>query len=59
MVPGLSYEHLDVSDGGMAMNAYAVMNQSNNPVEIAKIRQSLLEYCKLDTLAMVNIMKCL
>ena len=59
IVPGLSYEHLDISDGGMAMNAYAIMNQSNNPVEIAKIRQSLLEYCKLDTLAMVSILKCL
>jgi hypothetical protein len=59
MVPELSYEHLDVSDGGMAMKAYAAMNQFDDPVEIAKIRQSLLEYCKLDTLAMVKILRCL
>ena len=57
MVPELTYEHLDVSDGGMAMDAYAAMNQSNDTAEIAKIRQSLLEYCKLDTLAMVKILE--
>jgi hypothetical protein len=57
MVPELTYEHLDVSDGGMAMDAYAAMNQSDDPDEIAKIRQSLLDYCKLDTLAMVKILE--
>ena len=33
------------------------MNQTDDPNEIAKIRQSLLEYCKLDTLAMVKILE--
>ena len=59
MVPDFNYDHLDVRDGGMAMDAYAAMNQSDDPDEIAKIRQSLLEYCKLDTLAMVKILECL
>jgi len=40
-------------------DAYAAMSQSDDPEEIAKIRQSLLEYCKLDTLAMVKILECL
>jgi hypothetical protein len=57
MVPELSYEHLDVSDGGMAMEAYAVMNRTDDKEEIAHIRKSLLEYCQLDTLAMVEILK--
>jgi hypothetical protein len=57
MVPDFSYDHLDVQNGGMAMDAYAAMNQSDDPDEIAKISQSLLEYCKLDTLAMVKILE--
>jgi hypothetical protein len=57
MVPDFNYDHLDVQNGGMAMDAYAAMNQTDDPEEIAKIRQSLLEYCKLDTLAMVKIME--
>jgi hypothetical protein len=57
MVPDFSYDHLDVQNGGMAMDAYAAMNQSDDPAQIAKIRQSLLEYCKLDTLAMVKILE--
>jgi len=59
MLPDFSYAHLDVQNGGMAMDAYAAMNQTADPAEIAKIRQSLLEYCKLDTLAMVKIVECL
>ena len=59
MVPDFSYDHLDVQNGGMAMDAYATMNRSDDPEEIAKIRQSLLEYCKLDTLAMVKILESL
>jgi hypothetical protein len=57
MVPELSYENLDVSDGGMAMDAYAAMNQTDDKKEIARIRKNLLEYCQLDTLAMVEIIK--
>ena len=57
MVPKLSYKHLDVSDGGMAMEAYAAMNQTDDKKEIARIRKNLLEYCQLDTLAMVEILK--
>jgi hypothetical protein len=57
LVPELTYEHLDVSDGGLAMIAYAAMNQTEDKNEIMRIRKSLLEYCKLDTLAMVEIIK--
>ena len=59
MLPDFNYDHLDVQNGGMAMDAYAAMNHADNSEEIEKIRQSLLEYCKLDTLAMVKILECL
>lgn len=57
MVPDFGYEHLEVQHGGMAMDAYAAMNESDDPAVIAKIRHDLLEYCKLDTLAMVKILE--
>ncbi|MGV8059208.1 MAG: DUF2779 domain-containing protein [Smithellaceae bacterium] len=55
MLPEFSYDNLDVQDGGMAMQSYAKMNQINDPNEIESIRKALLEYCCLDTLAMVKI----
>ena len=38
------------------MNAFASMSKLNY-VEKQKLRNSLLEYCKLDTLAMVKILE--
>ncbi len=55
MLPEFSYDNLDVRDGGMAMQSYATMNQIDDPNEIENIRKALLEYCALDTLAMVKI----
>jgi hypothetical protein len=57
LVPEMSYDNLGIRDGGMAMNAYFTMNQSNDQTEIERIRRDLLEYCKLDTLAMVKILE--
>jgi hypothetical protein len=56
LVPGLSYEGMEVADGGMAMTAYRAMCESQDPAEVARIRTALLEYCKLDTLGMVKIL---
>lgn len=52
----LSYKSLSgVHDGGEAMYAYA--NLQNRPKEeIKRIREELLSYCRLDTLAMVHIL---
>ncbi|MEW6571963.1 MAG: DUF2779 domain-containing protein [Nitrospirota bacterium] len=52
LVPELSYEEMDVSDGGMAMGAYWAMCQTEDQEEVHKIRTALLEYCKLDTLGL-------
>ena len=51
----LSYENLDsIHNGSEAMNAYATMTELPEEERI-KIRKSLLDYCKLDTFAMVKI----
>jgi hypothetical protein len=56
LVPELSYAELEINEGGLAMNAYHLMNQLEDPEEINQIRKALLEYCGLDTLAMVKIL---
>jgi hypothetical protein len=55
MVPDLSYDNLAIADGEMAMLAYASLSKMDDGDEKKKIRQDLLEYCRLDTLAMVRI----
>lgn len=57
LVPELSYEGLEVSDGDMAMLAYRRMCESNEPTEVENIRKALLAYCKMDTLGMVRIVE--
>jgi len=55
MVPDLSYNNLAIADGEMAMLAYASLSRMDDGDEKKKICQDLLEYCSLDTLAMVRI----
>jgi hypothetical protein len=57
LVPELSYDGLNISDGGMAMEGYMAMRNTRDKSEIERIRRDLLEYCQLDTLAMVNILE--
>lgn len=56
LVPELSYKNLDVQEGGTAMAEYSRMISLPEGKEKEKIKHSLLEYCKLDTLAMVEIL---
>ena len=56
LVPELSYEGLTVSDGMMAMRVYHEMCEIDDPDKVAELRKGLLEYCRLDTLAMVEIL---
>jgi hypothetical protein len=56
LIPELSYGDLDVQDGVTASTTYA--NLSTQPrKKQEKIRQALLDYCHLDTLAMVRILE--
>lgn len=52
-----AYKDLDlVHNGGEAMNAFASLGTLSDEEKIA-YRNALLEYCKLDTLAMVKILQ--
>ncbi|MDK2847555.1 MAG: hypothetical protein PWP34_908 [Desulfuromonadales bacterium] len=57
MVPELSYEGLAIANGMAAMQAYQEMCALEDPVALAELRAALLEYCRLDTLAMVRILE--
>ncbi len=59
LVPELSYSDLDgVQHGGDAQLAWMLATEAD-PKERSKIADQLLEYCKLDTLAMVRIVEAL
>tara|TARA_R110002033_G_scaffold138808_1_gene177791 strand:+ start:1334 stop:1816 length:483 start_codon:yes stop_codon:yes gene_type:complete len=52
-----AYKELDgVQNGSQAMNAFASMSKLEEG-EKQKLRTALLEYCKLDTLAMVKVLE--
>ncbi|HKJ15175.1 MAG TPA: DUF2779 domain-containing protein [Desulfobulbales bacterium] len=55
LVADLSYDSLAIADGEMAMLAYVRLAKTNGMAEKEKVRQDLLEYCKLDTFGMVRI----
>ena len=51
----LDYKGLEIQAGDMASMIYADLDSIDDASERQKIRGALLEYCKLDTLAMVMI----
>ena len=57
IAPDLTYESLSgVQNGDMAMDSYLeALDPETSPERHEEIRQQLLAYCKLDTLAMVRI----
>ena len=57
LVPELSYDNLEINEGGLASIAYESLQTETDLMFIAEIKQQLLEYCKLDTLAMVRILE--
>jgi len=59
LVPDLSYDDMAVADGMAAMRAYHEMCALDDPVALAELRRGMLEYCCLDTLAMVRILGAL
>lgn len=53
--PALDYHNLEqIHNGGEAMSIFPQI-QHMSPAEAEKIRRNLLEYCKLDTYAMVKV----
>ena len=55
LIPELNHAHLEISDGRDASSAYSKLHLIEED-EIEEIRKNLLEYCKLDTFAMVKIL---
>lgn len=56
MVPDLRYDRLEVNNGEDAAGVFALMRAGVYSVETHDVhRTQLLEYCKLDTLAMVRL----
>jgi hypothetical protein len=56
MVPDLSYESLEIKEGGTASGVYYQLRDQTEDIQ-SKQRVHLLEYCKLDTLAMVRLLE--
>ena len=53
-----AYKDLDlVHNGGEAMDAFARLQEMKDGDEKKRLRESLLRYCELDTLAMVRIVE--
>jgi len=60
LCPDISYSDLDVNNGTMALDTWGRMILDPNfNNDIAETRKNLLDYCKLDTLAMVKIYEVL
>lgn len=60
LAPDLSYTDLEIGDGGSAVAAFAKLAAGKATDEdIQAVRGALLEYCKLDTLAMVRVLRAL
>ena len=58
MVPSLSYQDLEINNGEMASTTWWDLTQkSSRQAERETLRQGLLRYCQLDTLAMVKILE--
>lgn len=57
LVPEMSYDNMEIADGGTASLAYESLSTMDDFIKIDEIKKQLLEYCKLDTLAMVRILE--
>ena len=58
LLPKLSYKALDIQNGTMALTEWErMLAEDTMDGDKETIKKNLLEYCKLDTLAMVEIYK--
>jgi len=57
LVPELSYNDLEIKEGGMASNTFLSMVNGTFEGDVKQTRKQLLEYCELDTYAMVKILE--
>jgi len=57
LVSELSYAQLGIQDGGTASLTYMSLYEDTDCASIEAKRSNLLDYCKLDSLAMVALLK--
>jgi len=57
LVPELSYDKLEINEGGLASITFESLQTETDMMIIAETKEQLLEYCKMDTLAMVRILE--
>lgn len=57
LVPELNYDNLPINEGGLASLTFESLYEENDSEMIKQKRKNLLEYCKLDTFAMVKILE--
>ena len=57
LVPELSYNDRDIREGSTASNTFLSMVNETFEGDAQKTRRQLLEYCELDTYAMVKILE--
>lgn len=57
LVQDLGYEGMAIGDGGTAAEEWVRMQSLTDAAEVEQIRNNLLAYCELDTLAMVRILE--
>ncbi len=60
LVPEMAdtYKELDsIHNGGEAMQTYAKLARMEDRAEVTRLRETLLRYCELDTLAMVRVLE--
>ena len=57
--PELSYDNLEVGEGSVASQYFLSMMHEKDPAKVGGMRRALLEYCKLDTWAMVKLLEVL
>jgi hypothetical protein len=57
LVPELSYSDLTIGDGASASSAFVALRDETDLERVAQIRRQLLDYCCMDTWAMVEILE--
>jgi hypothetical protein len=57
LVPELSYSDLNIQEGGTASNTFAALVQGLFEGDVEQARKDLLDYCEMDTWAMVKVLE--
>lgn len=57
LVPELNYDNLPINEGGLASLTFESLYDEENLEVITEKRKQLLDYCKMDTFAMVKILE--